>query len=87
MTTGEAIKNELKVATPLEFLYKIPSSNDNISYTLVSLIRHDSHSLDCGNFVSDFFDVNIGIVWRCDDDNITQISDLPSEDMYKIPKE
>ena len=39
MTTGEAIKNELKVAIPLEFLCKIPSSNDNISYTLVSLIK------------------------------------------------
>ena len=35
ITTGEAIKNELKVAIPLEILYKISSSNDNISYTIV----------------------------------------------------
>ena len=31
MTTVEAIKIELKVAIPLGFLYKIPSSNDKIS--------------------------------------------------------
>ena len=36
MTTGEAIKNEPKVDIFLEFLYKISSSNDKISYTLVS---------------------------------------------------
>ena len=28
MTTGEAIQNDLKVAPPLVFLYKIPLSND-----------------------------------------------------------
>ena len=43
----------------------------------MSLINHDGDSLDCGNFVSDVFDVNIRILWRCDDDNITQISNLP----------
>ena len=31
MTTGEAIKNEFKVAIPLEFLHKKPSINGNIS--------------------------------------------------------
>ena len=35
MTTGEAIQNELKVAITLEFLHQKPSSNDNITYTLV----------------------------------------------------
>ena len=41
MTTGEAIKNDLKVAITFECLYKKPSSNEKISYTLVSLINHD----------------------------------------------
>ena len=77
MTTGDDIKNELKVTIPLEFLYKKPSSNDKISYTLVSLINHDGESLYCGHYVSDVFDANTGIWWHCDDDNITQISDLP----------
>ena len=31
MTTGEAIKNEPKVAIHLEFLYNKPSSNEKIS--------------------------------------------------------
>ena len=74
MTTGEVIKNEPKVDIPLEFLYKIPSSDHKISYTLVSLINHDGDSLDCGNYASDVFDTNIVIWWHCDDDNITQIS-------------
>ena len=77
MTTGEAIKNELKVAIPLGFFYKTPSSNDKISYTLVSLINHDGNLLDCGYYVSDVFDANTGIWWHCDYDNITQSSDLP----------
>ena len=41
MTSGEAVKNELKVAIPSEYLYKQSSSNEKISYTLVSLINHD----------------------------------------------
>ena len=53
MTTVESIKNELKVAISLEVFYKQPSSNDKISYTLVSLINHDGDSLDCGHRVSD----------------------------------
>ena len=77
MTTFEAIKNELKVAIPLEFLYKQPSSNENISCTLVSLINRDGNSLDCRNYVSDIFDANTGIWWHCDDNNTTQISDWP----------
>ena len=48
-------KNELKVAITSEYLYKQPSSNENISYTLVSLINHDGDSLDCGHYVSDVF--------------------------------
>ena len=38
---------------------------------------HDGDSLDCGNYVSDVFDSSTQIWWHCDDDNITQISDLP----------
>ena len=76
MNTGEAIKNELKVAIPFVFLYKKPSSNERISYTLVSLINHDGNLLDCGHYVSDIFDANTSILWHCDDNNITQISDF-----------
>ena len=77
ITTGEAVKKELKVAIALEFLYKKPSINEKISYTLVLMINHDGDSLDCVNYTSDVFNTNIGILWHCDDDNITQISDLP----------
>ena len=38
---------------------------------------HAGDSLDCGQYVSDFFDDNTGILWHCDDANITGISDLP----------
>ena len=76
-TTGEAIKNELKVAIPLEYFYKQPSRNENVQYTLVSLINRDGDSLDFGHYIGDVFDANTGICWQCDDDNITQISDVP----------
>ena len=75
-TTSEAIKNKLKVAIPSEYLCKTTSGNDNISYTLVSLINHDGESLNCGYYVSDVFDDSTGIWWHCDDDNTTQISDF-----------
>ena len=75
--TGEAIKNEPIVSIPLEFLYKQPSINFRISYILVSLINHDGDSLNCGHYISDFFDAKTGIWWRCDYENITQIIDLP----------
>ena len=73
MTNGEVIKSEHKVAIPF-LLYKIPSINDKISYTLVSLIRNGGDSLDGGNCVSDVFGANTGIWWHCDDANITEIS-------------
>ena len=77
ITTVEDIKNELKVAIPLESLKTIPSSNDKIPYTLVSLINHGFDSLDCGDYVSDVFEANTGIWWHCAHKNITQISDFP----------
>ena len=73
-TTIMATKNELKVAIPSEYFFKKPSSNEKISYTLVSLINHDGGSLDCGHYVIDAFDSSTGIWLHCDDDNITQIS-------------
>ena len=82
MTTFEAIKDELKVAIPLEFLYMQPSSNEKISYTLVSLIRHDGNSSDCGPYFSDSFDANTGILWHCDEDNIIQISGFTKRGLY-----
>ena len=83
MTTGEAIKNELKVAIPFEYLYKQQSSNEKISYTLVSLINHDGDSLGCGHYVSGFFYARTGIWWHCDDDNITKISDSPKKVYFR----
>ena len=76
MTTFQAIKKEYKVAIPLEHLIKKILSNEEVSYTLVSLISHDGDSLDCGQYVSDVFDFNTGIFWHCDDANITGISDV-----------
>ena len=82
-TTLVATKNEVKVAIPSEYMFKQPSSNEKISYTLVSLINHDGDSLDCGHYVSDVFDSSTGIWWHCDDENITELSDL-SEGVYYI---
>ena len=61
----------------MEFLHKIPSINDMISYTLVSLINHDGNSLDYGNYAFNVFDASTGIWWHCDDENITEIGALP----------
>ena len=82
-TTLVATKNEVKVAILSEYMFKQPSSNDKISYTLVSLINHDGNSLDCGHYVSDFFGSSTGIWWHCDDNNITEISDLPKGIYYR----
>ena len=57
-------------------VYKNPSSNEKISYTLVLLINHDGNYLECGNYAGYVFDANTGISWHCDDDSITQISGL-----------
>ena len=73
ITSGEAVKNELKVSIHSEYLYKQPSSNEKISYTLVSLINHDGDSLDCGNYVNDVFDANTGIWCPCNDENISDV--------------
>ena len=64
-------------------MFKLQSSNEKISYTLVSLINHDGDSLDCGHYVSDFFDSRTVIWWHCDDDNITELSDLPDGVYYR----
>ena len=66
-STLVATKNELKVAIPSEYLFKQTSSNEKIPYTLVSLIKHDGDSLDCGHYVSDVFDSITGIWWHCSD--------------------
>ena len=78
-----ATKNKVKVDITSEFMLKQPSSNEKISYNLVSLIKHDGESLDCGHYVSDVFDSSIGIWWHCDDNNITEISDLPKGIYYR----
>ena len=78
-----ATKNELEVTIPSEYIFKQPSSNYKMSYTLVLLINYDGDSLDCGNYVSDVFDSSTGIWWHCDDDNITEISDFPKGVYYR----
>ena len=78
-----ATKNDLKSDIPSEYLYKQPSNNENISHTLFLLINHDGNSLDYGHYVSDVFDSSTGIWWHCDDDNITEISDLPKGVYYR----
>ena len=70
-TTFVTTKNEVKVVIPSEYMIKLQSSNEKISYTLVSLVNHDGNSLDCGHYVSDVFDSSTGILWHCDDYNIT----------------
>ena len=78
-----ATNDELEVAIPSEYFFKQPSSNEKISYTLVSLINHDGDSLDCVHYVSDVFDSSTGIWWHCDNDNITEISDIPKNIYYR----
>ena len=46
MADCRAIKNECKIKILSEFLIKIPSRKENISYRLVLLIMHDCDSLD-----------------------------------------
>ena len=41
------------------------------------MIMNDDNPLYCGHYVSYAFDTNTGIWWQCDDENITQVSDLP----------
>ena len=64
-------------------MLKQPSSNEKILYTLVSLINHDGNSLYCGHYFSDVFDSSTGIWCHCDDENITEISDLPKGVYYR----
>ena len=78
-----AKKNEVKVAIPSEYMFKLQSSNEKILYTLVSLINHDGDSLECGNYVSDVFDSSTGIWWYCNNDNIIELSDLPKRVYYR----
>ena len=47
----------------------------------MALIIYDDDSMDCVHYVSDVFDTNTRIWWHCDDDYITQISDL-TEGVY-----
>ena len=39
--------------------------------------------MDCVHYVSDVFDSSTGIWWHCDDDNITELSDLPKGVYYR----
>ena len=82
-TTLVATKNEFKVGIPSEYMFKLQSSNEKISYTLVSLINHDGDSSDCGHYVSDVFDGSTVTWWHCDDENIAEISDLPKGVYYR----
>ena len=63
--------NDYIVKISSEYFIKKPSINENIPYTLVSLIIHDGDSLDSGNFVGYISDANTGIWCHCDDTNVT----------------
>ena len=67
MTNSRDIKNKNMVAIPLGFIYKIPSSNEQMLYTLVSLIMYGGDYLDCRHYFGNVFDINTGIWWHCDD--------------------
>ena len=54
MNYGQYIKNEYKFSILSEFLINIPSINEKISYTLVSLIMHDGDSFYFLHNLSDF---------------------------------
>ena len=56
-----ATKNVVKVAITSEYMFKQPSRNEKILYTLISLINHDVDSLDCGHYLSDVFYSSTGI--------------------------
>ena len=51
---------------------------------------HDEEYLDCGHYISDFFDTSTGIWRHCDDANITEISDFPegvyTRESHKLQK-
>ena len=76
-------KNDLKVCLTFEYMIKHQSSNEKISYTRVSIVNHDGDSLDCGHYVSDVFDSITVIWWHCDDENLSEHSDLPDGVYYK----
>ena len=78
-----ATQNEVRVSIPHEYMIKLQSRNKKISYTLVSLVNHDGDSLDCGHYVSDVFDASTGIWWHCDDENITELSNLTDGVYYR----
>ena len=42
---------------------------------------HDVNSLYCGNHISYIFDVDTGLWWQFDDDEITKMSDF-TEGVY-----
>ena len=83
ITTFVSTKNEVKVCIPCEYMIKPQSSNEKISYTLISLVNHDGNSLDCGHYVSNIFDSSTGIWWHCDDENITELRNLPDGVYYR----
>ena len=43
----------------------------------------DGNYQDFEHYVSDVFDANTGIWWHCDDDYITQMSDIPEGDYVR----
>ena len=61
----------------------IPSQKEKVSYALLSMIMYEGYLLYIGTYCSGVFYVGKGILWHCDDDVITDISDL-IEGVYTI---
>ena len=64
-----------------DILIKMPSQKEKISYKLVSLILHDGDSINCWHYASDVFDTSTGILWNCDNYEITEINNF-TEGLY-----
>ena len=64
---------------------KFPQWAEDVQYTLVSVISHDSNSMSSGNYYCGVLYFNTGIYWHCDEYNITLLELLP-DNMYSDPE-
>ena len=56
---------------------------EDVTYSLVYINYHDGTSIRTGHYLCDIFDFNTGILWCCDDDNITQLKGIP-DNVYSV---
>ena len=58
---------------------------EDATYSLFSVNYHDRTSMSAGQYFCDIFDFNIGMCWRCDYYNITQLIGIP-ENVYIVAR-